>query len=235
MVAAVAAILLSGCAGMRTAAEQEVNDPLEPTNRVIFNASIALDKAILRPTAIGYRRVFPGFVRNRLRNFLNNLNSPVIFANDVLQGEVDRAGTTLVRAGVNTTVGLAGFFDVATEFGYLRHSEDFGQTLAIYGVGEGPYLFVPIIGPSNPRDLLGYGVDFLFDPLTFATWPDKTLWEIGRTGTDYVDLRERNIETLDEIESTSLDYYASVRSLYRQSRETEIRNGAPELEDLPNF
>jgi len=235
MAAIVAAILLSGCAGMRGASEQEVNDPFEPTNRVIFNATMALDKAVLRPTALAYRQVVPSFVRDSLRNFLNNLGTPVIFANDVLQGELDRAGTTLVRAGVNSTLGLGGFVDVAVRWGYVRHSEDFGQTLAIYGVGEGPYLFVPLIGPSNPRDLLGFGVDFLFDPLTYATWPSKTLWEIGREGTDYVDLRERNIETLDEIQSTSLDFYASVRSLYRQTRNTEIRNGAPEVEDLPNF
>jgi len=234
--AILAGVLLSGCASVSSAeGPQAINDPLEPVNRVMFDTTLALDKAVLRPTALAYRTVFPAFMRDSLRNFLNNLGSPVILANDVLQGEGTRAGDTLIRAGVNTTLGLGGLVDVAKRWGYMRHSEDFGQTLAVYGVGEGPYLFVPLLGPGNPRDVLGWIVDLAFDPLTYAQWREKFFWQFGRAGVDLIDLRARNIETLDEIEKTSLDYYASVRSLYRQSRNNEIRNGATEVQDLPDF
>jgi phospholipid-binding lipoprotein MlaA len=234
--AATAGALLSGCASMPTTeGPQAINDPFEGFNRASFDVTLALDKAIMRPTAQAYRTVFPAFLRDSIRNFLNNLDSPITLANDVLQGEVTRAGDTLIRAGVNSTLGLGGLVDVAKRWGYMRHSEDFGQTLAVYGVGEGPYLFVPLLGPGNPRDVVGWGVDLAFDPLTYAQWREKFLWQAGRTTVDFVDLRARNIETLDEIEKTSLDFYASVRSLYRQSRNNEIRNGATEVQDLPDF
>jgi phospholipid-binding lipoprotein MlaA len=148
---------------------------------------------------------------------------------------VDRAGITLVRMGVNSTIGIGGLFDPAAGFGYPRHSEDFGQTLAVYGVPEGPYLFIPILGPSNARDLTGFGVDFAFDPFTWIPLREKTFWMAGRQGLDDLDLRERTIEPLDEIEKSSIDFYASLRSLYHQNRENEIRNGKPEVEQLPNF
>src|SRR5262249_26151557 len=110
------------------------NDPFEGSNRFFFNINQALDEVLLRPVAVAYRDVLPEFARDGVRNFLNNLNSPVIFANDLLQGEGDRAGTTMVRFGINTTVGIAGLFDVATDLGYPYHDEDFGQTLAVWGV-----------------------------------------------------------------------------------------------------
>ncbi len=231
-----AGFLVTGCATMPAVdGPQTINDPLEGANRVSFNVSLAFDKGILRPVAIVYRRVVPTPVRNGVRNFLNNLDSPLIFANDVLQGETDRAGTTLIRAGVNTTIGLAGLFDVAGSMGYMRHYEDFGQTLAVYGIGEGPYIFVPLIGPANPRDILGWAVDLAFDPFTYAQWDGKYYWLGGKTAVDFTDLRARNIDTLDDLEKSSLDFYASVRSLYRQSRNNEIRNGATEVQDLPDF
>lgn len=214
---------------------QAVNDPFESVNRFSFDVSLAFDKGIVRPVAVVYRRIVPEPVRDSIRNFMNNLDSPLIFANDVLQGETDRAGTTLLRAGVNTTLGLGGLFDPAARMGYMRHYEDFGQTLAVYGVGEGPYIFVPLFGPANPRDILGWAVDLAFDPLTYARWDGKFYWQAGKSAVDLVDLRARNIDTLDDLEKSSLDFYASVRSLYRQSRNNEIRNGATEVEDLPDF
>jgi phospholipid-binding lipoprotein MlaA len=237
MAALAAVTLLAGCASMPATVEgpQDVNDPIEPFNRVMFNATLALDKAILRPTALVYRRIVPEPVRNSLRNFLNNLDSPIIFTNDVLQGEFNRAGVTLLRFGANSTVGLGGVVDVAKRWGYMRHYEDFGQTLAVYGVSEGPYLFIPLLGPSNPRDAVGWTADIFFDPLTYVQWREKFWYQTGRWAVDYTDLRARNIETLDEIEKTSLDFYASVRSLYRQSRNNEISNGATEVQDLPDF
>jgi phospholipid-binding lipoprotein MlaA len=229
-------ILLTGCASTRAVeGPQEINDPFEPFNRLMFNTTLAIDKAVLRPTAIVYRAVFPEPIRDSVRNFLNNLDSPIIFTNDVLQGELARAKITFVRTVVNTTVGIGGLFDVADRWGFPRHREDFGQTLATLGIGEGPYLFIPLFGPANPRDLFGYGTDLFFQPLTYVQWGDESYVPYVRYGVDLIDLRARNIETLDEIEQTSLDYYASVRSLYRQSRNNEINNGASAVEDLPDF
>jgi phospholipid-binding lipoprotein MlaA len=229
-------VLLTGCASTRAVeGPQEINDPFEPFNRVMFNTTLAIDKAVLRPTAIVYRAVFPEPIRDSVRNFLNNLDSPIIFTNDLLQGELARAKITFVRTVVNTTVGIGGLFDVADHWGFPRHREDFGQTLATLGIGEGPYLFIPLFGPANPRDLFGYGTDLFFQPLTYVQWGDESYIPYVRYGVDLIDLRARNIETLDEIEQTSLDYYASVRSLYRQSRNNEINNGASAVEDLPDF
>jgi phospholipid-binding lipoprotein MlaA len=229
-------VLLAGCASTRAVeGPQEINDPFEPFNRLMFNTTLAIDKAVLRPTAVVYRAVFPEPIRDSVRNFLNNLDSPIIFTNDVLQGELARAKITFVRTVVNTTVGIGGLFDVADRWGLPRHREDFGQTLATLGIGEGPYLFIPLFGPANPRDLFGYGTDLFFQPLTYVQWGDESYIPYVRYGVDLIDLRARNIETLDEIEQTSLDYYASVRSLYRQSRNNEINNGASAVEDLPDF
>jgi len=229
-------VLLTGCASTRAVeGPQEINDPFEPFNRLMFNTTLAIDKAVLRPTAIVYRAVFPEPIRDSVRNFLNNLDSPIIFTNDVLQGELARAKITFVRTVVNTTVGIGGLFDVADRWGFPRHREDFGQTLATLGIGEGPYLFIPLFGPANPRDLFGYGTDLFFQPLTYVQWGDESYIPFVRYGVDLIDLRARNIGTLDEIEQTSLDYYASVRSLYRQSRNNEINNGASAVEDLPDF
>jgi phospholipid-binding lipoprotein MlaA len=226
--------LLEGCATVPANGPME-NDPLEGFNRAMFNVTLKADKAVLKPTALAYRRVVPEPIRLSVRNFLFNLNTPVIFANDMLQGEITRAGVTFIRASINTTIGIGGLIDVATRWGYPRHSEDFGQTLAVYGVGEGFYLFIPLLGPGNPRDVFGYAADFLFDPLTYVQWGDESYVPYVKYGVDLIDLRARNVETLDEIEQTSLDYYASVRSLYRQSRNNEINNGAAAVEDLPDF
>ena len=215
--------------------QPDENDPFEGSNRFFFNVNNALDKALLKPVAEAYHDVLPDFARDGVRNFLNNLNSPVIFANDLLQGEGDRAGTTMVRFGINTTIGLAGLFDVAGDLGYPYHDEDFGQTLAVWGVNDGPYFYFLILGPSSARDFTGFVVDRGVDPLTYVGWGDDYEWvPITRAVVNVIDLRSRNIETLDEIERTSVDYYASIRSLYRQSRADAIRNGKPST-DLPDF
>lgn len=227
-------LVLIGCAGMPMNGS-DVYDPLEKENRVFFAASLQLDRAVLRPAAIGYRDVLPQRVRDSIRNFIDNLASPVVFANDVLQGDVDKAGVTLVRIGVNTTIGIGGLFDPAASFGYTRHSNDFGLTLGDYGVGEGPYLFIPILGPSNARDATGYVTDWAFDPFFYIALRENFFWQLGRTTLDDVDARSRNIETLDEIQKSSLDFYATVRSLYHQNRESQISGGVPAMQNLPNF
>jgi phospholipid-binding lipoprotein MlaA len=213
----------------------DTNDPLEGMNRGIFRVNLALDHILFRPLAIGYHFIVPHPIRNSIRNFLNNLDSPPIFANEILQGEFHQAGVTVLRFGVNSTVGVGGLFEVADGWGYPRHTEDFGQTLGKYGVGEGPYLFLPIIGPAPPRDLTGRVVDYFFDPLTYVHMGSQNYWRYVRVSLDAIDLRERNIQTLDDIERTSIDYYATIRSLYRQTRNHEINNNKPNTENLPNF
>jgi phospholipid-binding lipoprotein MlaA len=216
-------------------AEDDANDPLEGMNRSIFHASMMTDHYFFRPIALGYRHAVPSPVRNSIRHFLNNLDSPPIFANEIFQGEFKEAGITVLRFGVNSTIGVGGLFEVAEGWGMPRHTEDFGQTLGTYGIGEGPYLFLPLIGPAPPRDLTGRVVDNFLDPLTYVHMGSKDYLRYVRVGLDAVDLRERNIETLDDIERTSVDYYASIRSLYRQTRNNEISNGKTNVEDLPNF
>lgn len=215
---------------------QDANDPFEGGNRIMFDVNQVLDEVLLRPVAVVYRAVLPDFAQDGVRNFMNNLNSPVIFANDVLQGEGDRAGTTLLRFGINSTIGIGGLIDVAKEFDLPYHDEDFGQTLGTWGAGEGPYFYFLVMGPSNVRDFTGFVVDRGLDPLTYVNWGDDELEYVplGRTVLNVIDLRARNIDTLDEIERASVDYYASIRSLYRQSRADAIRNGAPST-DLPDF
>ena len=208
------------------AAYLEASDPLEPLNRAIFSFNLGLDKALLRPLAAAYNTVLPDPVRDGVRNFLNNLRTPIVLANDVLQGEIGRAGETVGRFLLNSTIGVGGLFDIATEFGFEFHDEDFGQTLAVWGVGEGPYLMLPILGPSNPRDAVGLVGEYFADPVVIWTNNTDREWILyARTGVDAVDRRSRNVKTLEELERTSLDFYAAVRSLYRQRRMDEIRNG----------
>ncbi len=204
----------------------EANDPLEPMNRYFFELNRGLDQLIIFPIADTYRGAVPAGIRDAVRNFLDNLSSPVILANDLLQGDVDRASQTWGRFLTNTFIGVGGLFNVSD---IEKHGEDFGQTLAVWGVEEGFYLVLPILGPRPPRDLVGWGVDtFLLDPVYWWARSEDAEWvTTTRFVVDGIDFRSRNIETLDEIERSSIDFYAAIRSLYRQRRADEIRNGAP--------
>lgn len=210
-------------------------DPLEDVNRYFFSLDMALDDALFKPTAYAYRYIVPKPGRKGIRNALNNLESPVIFANDVLQGELGRAGNTTARFLINSTLGIAGLFDVAKSMGIPRHTEDFGQTLAVGGAGGGPYLVLPIFGPTNFRDLTGRLVDIVFDPMTWMGGSNAEAIAIGRFVLDAISEREANIEAFDEIERTSIDLYAQVRSIYYQHRQAEIKNGRGDLNDLPDL
>lgn len=228
-------VSLNVCACATAGTATAENDPLEPTNRALFDFTVAVDRNLTRPLAIGYREALPQRLRIVIRNFLDNLNSPVVFVNDVLQGEPERAGTTLARTIVNTSVGVGGLFEVAEGWGLPKHREDFGQTLAVWGVGEGAYLVIPLLGPSNTRDLVGRGVDFVLDPLFFVRWGNERYVPWTRLGVDLIDLRSRVIEQVDDIERTSADFYAASRSLYRQNRADAINNGVVDVEELPDF
>lgn len=227
-----ALLLLGACATRPDPSDREAvaeyeqnNDPLEPANRVSYEVHDAIDRAVLEPAARGYRAVVPAPVRTGIGNALANLRSPVTLLNDLLQGEGERARITLGRFMVNTVLGLGGVFDLGRTWGVPGHTEDFGQTLAVWGVGEGPYLFVPLLGPSNPRDLAGTAVDFAADPVGYfgqGAIVDALNWT--RVGLTVLDTREGLIETVDGLRQGSLDPYATIRSGYRQRRAAQIRN-----------
>jgi phospholipid-binding lipoprotein MlaA len=228
---------LAACATPPPASDTEAveefranNDPLEPMNRTLFYVHAGIDFVTLRPAAQVYRAVIPPPVRQGIRNALGNLRAPTILMNDVLQGNVDRGARTAARFLINSTLGLGGLVDVADwQFGMPGHDEDFGQTLAVWGVGEGPYLFLPILGPSNPRDLLGYGVDVVASPwFWLGQGPEVDALRWSYAGIAAIDGRENALDTVDRALETSLDPYTTLRSLYRQYRASEIRNAGAE-------
>ncbi|MFZ1991324.1 MAG: VacJ family lipoprotein [Alphaproteobacteria bacterium] len=217
------------------AGPSEFNDPIEGFNRRIFAFNLSLDRTFLQPTARAYRWTVPKAGRRSVTNFINNLNTPVILANDLLQGELVRGFTTTERFVLNSTFGIAGFFDIARGEGLERHSEDFGQTLAVWGVGPGPYLMVPMLGPSDPRDGIGIIVDQAFDPTTWAGGNNIKYATAGLFALNIVSEREANMDQFNEIERTSIDFYAQVRSIYFQTRRNEIKNGKTDFSDLPDI
>ena len=208
------------------AEHNEINDPAEPTMRAIFAFNNTLDKVILKPAASVYKDVVPDKGRLAVHNFLNNLRTPVIFFNDVIQGDFEHALHTLIRFLINTTIGIFGINDTAAELGMEFRNEDFGQTLAVWGMPEGPYVMLPILGPSNPRDAIGRVVDFIIDPLNIWAGNVDNDWATPtRTAVEAVDFRALHFDTIEDLEKSSLDFYATVRTLYRQRRNDEIKNG----------
>lgn len=233
---ALCATILAACATKPPKSEPEAraafkdsNDRLEPFNRAMFGVDQALDAAIIRPVTWTYRKVTPDFAQRGVTNFLRNLRSPITFTNNLLQGEVKRAGTTLGRFLINTTAGLGGLADVAADRGLPYHYEDFGQTLAVWGVKEPTYLYVPILGPTGIRDGFGLAVDnFAFDPVSWYSYADNPQWHNwAYFGALLIDLKAGTMEATDELKKSSIDYYAALRSAYQQNRAKEIRNGAP--------
>lgn len=227
---------LSACATKPPASDlealrayEEINDPLEPWNRAMHQLDQGLDTVIFNPTIAVYTTIVPEPGRKGVSNVIRNFRAPITLANDILQGEGARAGVTTSRFLINSTVGLLGLFDVATRFGLPYHSEDLGQTLAVWGVGEGPYLYVPILGPSGGRDLTGYVVDSqVFDIGGWVGRADNPFWwQVAYFGAVAVDIKTNVGPALDELEASSVDYYAALRSAYRQNRAKEVRNGAP--------
>jgi len=234
-ISAVALTVLLGACSTPSPESLAQNDPWERTNRDIFDFNLAMDRAILRPVARGYRDVVPEFAREGVHNFLTNLNSPVILANDVLQGETDKAGNTLGRIVINTTVGVGGLIDVASKWGLPYRENDFGITLGKGGAAEGSYLMLPFAGPKPPRDLLGTAVDVAFDPFTYAIFPGDNTLMIVRVGMGILDARTSQLDAVETIERSSIDFYATTRNLYRQSRNARINEGTAGADDLPNL
>ncbi|MEM9740095.1 MAG: VacJ family lipoprotein [Pseudomonadota bacterium] len=233
---------VGACSTTPATSSGEVYDPLEPLNRRVFAFNEAADKAVIGPTARAYETVTPGFFRVGVSNFLSNLSSPVVFANDILQGEPKRAGDTLFRFLVNSTFGVAGIMDPAEhELGRPGHSEDFGQTLATWGVPEGPFVVLPILGPSNARDGVGSVVDIFLDPLGYdaviANDDTRTTVAVSRNVFGALNARVALDEAFTVLREQPEPYVAYKRT-YTAQRQAEIRNGQ-EIEDpytdLPDF
>ncbi len=224
---------LASCASKRD--HSEVYDPLESINRSFFTFNQKLDRNAALPAATFYRSAVPNGLRTGIHNFLNNINLPITFANDLLQFEFERAGHAAARFGLNTTLGILGVMDVATERGFARHTEDFGQTMAVYGMPGGPYMVLPLLGSSQPRDFAGRYVDHYFNAFGYLAWDGKVYYSLLQSGLSLVDARSRNIDTLRAIERQSVDLYATMRSLHYQNRANQIRNGRIDPADLPDF
>ena len=209
---------------------EEVKDCFEGLNRATFAFNNGLDKVIVEPLAKGYRKL-PIPIRTGTSNVLSNLSNLITIPNNILQGDFRSAGLNTVRLSVNTTIGIFGIFDVAQQMGLMKNSkEDYGQTLGKWGVGEGCYLVLPILGPSTLRDSFGTIASILGgDPWYNVTVKNDTQYfkdsdYYVSKGTDGINFRSKNIEAFDNLEKNSMDFYASVRSLYLQDRKQKILN-----------
>jgi phospholipid-binding lipoprotein MlaA len=226
-------VALAGCAMTAESPKPGSDDPLEASNRAVFNMNSAIDDGLIKPLAEAYRAALPQWLRDRIRAFIDNLAEPRIWVNDILQGRINDSGITFGRFVINTTMGLGGLFDVAGEHGLPRQTGDFGETLAVWGFDSGPYLVLPLFGPSNVRDAFGLGVDlYTTPPAHLIDYPTGIYVNVGLYTLSGFDLRSRNIDTLDQIKSGALDYYAQLRSITRQYREGQIR-AARGLADAP--
>lgn len=215
-------LLLAACAGnpgRPAIVATDPGDPYEATNRRILDFNLRVDDAVLKPVALGYRSVTHSWTRTRIRTALDNLSEPVTIGNNLLQGRPLAAGQSFLRLAINTTLGLGGTFDMAQFGGPPRQPRDFGQTLYTYGFGDGPYLMLPILGPSNVRDTVGLAGDSALDPLSYVI---PFYASVGRGALSGVSLREQNIEALDELRGGSLDFYSRLRSVWRQRRDAQL-------------
>ena len=222
---------LAGCA-----TPGEPDDPLEPVNRAVFEFNQKLDRNAALPAASYYAETVPDPVRLHVHNLLANLSGPVTTANYALQGEFTYAGEALARFAVNSTIGVAGIFDVATDWGLPERSRDFGLTLGTAGVPAGPYLVIPFGGSTAMRDLAGSYVDGFFSPLRYVgNYTGKPYIGLMRNVIGTVDNRARNIDEYRDIERNSVDYYATMRNDYLQRRMRLIEEKSVVTADLPDF
>ena len=205
---------------------EEINDPFEDLNRDIFIFNEKLDEKLLKPAALTYRKVTPQFARTGVTNFFNNIEEIDTTINQVLQGEIKYAFNDASRFVINSTIGLLGLIDVASKMGLERHEEDFGQTLGVWGFDSGPYIMIPFLGPSNPRDLLSRPISSFLSG-TFAMEDNDV--KITLVGIDALETRERLLDAETLIIG---DKYIFVKDAYIQSREYEINNGSTEDDEF---
>jgi phospholipid-binding lipoprotein MlaA len=219
-------LLLGGCA-----TGKDPRDPFEPFNRGVYQFNEAVDKAILKPVAEGYRKIVPQFVRSIVSNFFSNISDIIVALNNVLQGKFKAAYTDFGRVAINSTLGILGLFDIATEAGIEKHNEDFGQTLGWWGVRDGPFIMLPFFGPSNARDTVGRVGDYFSNPVTYVD-PNGSRYALY--GTDTVNRRSELLEAGEVLRTAALDPYEFVRDAYLQRRRNLIHDGKapPEREFL---
>ncbi|MGH1421798.1 MAG: MlaA family lipoprotein [Hyphomonas sp.] len=236
------ALALSACATTQQTGTVNPQDPYENINRKVFAFNGGVSKYALIPVAKTYETVTPEFARDRVGDTLSNLSSPVTFANDVLQAKPARASDTLFRFLINTTVGVGGLWDAADYFGLPGHTEDFGQTLGVWGIESGPYLVLPLLGPSNPRDLIGRGADRALDPLNwteFAGQPDLdddiAMARAALGGLNGSIVLAEQLEALNQ----QAEPYIAMRRIYMSQRDAAISDGKIDdesaFDDLPDF
>lgn len=220
-------VLLGGCASTGNP-----RDPFEPVNRGIYTFNEAVDTTLLRPAAELYRGLVPRLVRTGVSNVFSNINDVIVALNNLLQGKVASAASDTGRFVVNSTVGLLGIFDVATPLGLHKNNEDFGQTLGWWGVGDGPFIVLPIFGPSNIRDTVGLVVDTLTDPISYIepTRDRNIVW-----GVRAVHRRSELLDASKILETAALDPYQFVRDAYLQRRRSLIYDGNPPREKDEDF
>lgn len=218
-----AVMSLSGC----MTAGPNSQDPYEDFNRQMFAFNEGLDKAVIEPVAYSYRAVTNEPVREGVGNFTHNLGEPLTFVNHVLQGKLPDAGATFGRFVLNTTIGIAGVFDPASSLGLAKTDEDFGQTLGVWGVQSGPFLVLPVLGPTTPRDIIGRGGDAALNPLNYPEFENDDSIRVGIAALGGINAREGAIEAVDELRN-QIDPYTTLRRLYGRTRAADI--GIPYIE-----
>lgn len=221
---------MTGCASAKRDFQTNapISDPLEPFNRGVFAFNNTLDRFLVEPVAKIYNAIFPDFFRDGVQNFMRNLRAPLIVGNNVLQGDFKGAGVATARFAINTTAGIGGLIDVAAAQGLEYQPEDFGQTLAVWGLGDGFYLVLPVLGPTTLRDGTGALVDAFADPVRLYAFNRDEDWIYYTRGlVEAVDNRSRMIRAVEDLRRNSLDYYAAVRSAYTQNRRALIRDQKP--------
>ena len=213
----------------------QIYDPWEHANRALYRFNDGLDRAVLRPAAMGYKRVLPQPVRSGVHNVLNNLDTPNTLVNDLLQGRVMLGGQSAARFVINSTAGIAGIFDVASPLGIPGHDADFGQTLGRWGLPPGPFIFVPVFGPSDLRDGTGRMVDGVASVLSLHDLHVTTPYRIGDEVLVGLDARVALDSTLEDVSRTATDPYATERSAYLQHRHSMVVDSRQAVDQLPSF
>lgn len=224
--------LTAGCAGSSDVPTADSPDPLEGVNRVVHGFNKGLDRAVLRPVSDAYVTAVPQRGRGGISNVATNLMQPIYAANHLLQGDIEDAGTTVMRFGFNTLFGLGGLLDPASEAGMYDNPSDFGETMAVWGVGSGPYVELPLFGPSTVRDSFGLAVDIYADPVPRALGADALPYLVGVRIGDVLQERNELARVIEALYYESADSYSATRIAYLQNRAKEINDGALALEDL---
>lgn len=239
--------ILTACASTQATAKSNssdpdagISDPFEGYNRAIFAFNDAVDQTILVPVVKGYRAIVPKPARTGVHNVLTNLKSPITIGNQLLQGDLNGAGDATVRMVVNTLIGVGGVFDVAGMEGIKDQPEDFGQTLAVWGVGNGPYIVPPLLPPASLRDHVGMMVDTYADPVRLWLMnTDREEWYYSKVGAGLLDQRNEYLDVLADLRKSSIDYYATIRSAVYQRRSAMVRDevgaGGTGGADIPNY